>query len=34
MYVDSPEFRERMMRVRQHVEDFTPSLFEHVTAVE
>ena len=31
---DSPEFRERIMRVRRHVEDFTPSVFEHVTAVE
>jgi heme-degrading monooxygenase HmoA len=31
---DSPEFKERIMRVRQHVEDFTPSVFEHVTAVE
>jgi len=30
---DSPEFRERMARVRQHVEDFTPSVFELVTAV-
>jgi heme-degrading monooxygenase HmoA len=31
---DSPEFKERMMRVRAHVADFTPSVFEHVTAVE
>jgi len=31
---ESPEFRERIMRVRRHVEDFTPSVFEHVTAVE
>ena len=31
---DSPEFKERIMRVRQHVEDFTPSVFDHVTAVD
>jgi hypothetical protein len=26
--------KERIMRVRQHTEDFTPSVFEHVTAVD
>ena len=31
---DSPEFRERMARVQQHVENFTPSVFELVTAVD
>lgn len=31
---DSPEFKERIMRVRAHVEDFTPSVFEHVTSIE
>ena len=31
---DDPDFKERIMRVRQHVEDFTPSVFELVTAVE
>jgi hypothetical protein len=31
---DLPEFKERIMRVRRHVEDFTPSVFELVTAVE
>ena len=31
---DSPEFRERMARVQHHVEDFTPSVFELVTAVD
>jgi heme-degrading monooxygenase HmoA len=31
---DSPEFKERIMQVRQHVEDFTPSVFVHVTAVD
>ncbi len=31
---DSPEFKERIARVKQHTEDFTPSVFEHVTAVE
>jgi heme-degrading monooxygenase HmoA len=31
---DDPEFRERIMRVRQHTDDFTPSVFELVTAVE
>jgi len=30
---DSEEFRPRMGRVRQHVEDFTPSVFELVTSV-
>jgi len=30
----SPEFTERIARVRQHVEDFTPSVFEHVVAVD
>jgi heme-degrading monooxygenase HmoA len=28
---DDPEFGERMARVRQHTESFTPSVFEHVT---
>jgi heme-degrading monooxygenase HmoA len=31
---ESPECKERIMRVRQHVVDFTPSVFEHVTTVE
>ena len=31
---ESAEFNERIMRVRKHVEDFTPSVFELVTAVE
>jgi heme-degrading monooxygenase HmoA len=31
---DSPEFKERIMRVRQHVDDFVPSVFEYVTSVE
>jgi heme-degrading monooxygenase HmoA len=31
---DSAEFKERMARVRQHVEDFTPSVFELVTALD
>jgi hypothetical protein len=29
-----PEFRERIMRVRSHCEDFQPSVFELVTTVE
>ena len=29
-----PEFRERIMRVRNHCEDFQPSTHELVTAVE
>ena len=31
---DSADFKERMARVRQHVEDFTPSVFELVTALD
>jgi heme-degrading monooxygenase HmoA len=31
---DSPEFKERIGRVKQHTEEFTPSVLEHVTAVE
>jgi hypothetical protein len=31
---DSPEFNERIGRVKQHTEEFTPSVLEHVTAVE
>ena len=31
---DDPEFRERIGRVRAHVEDFTPSVLELVTAVD
>jgi heme-degrading monooxygenase HmoA len=31
---DSPEFKVRMARVREHVVDFTPSVFEVVTAVD
>jgi heme-degrading monooxygenase HmoA len=31
---DDPAFRERIMRVRQHTEDFTPSVLELVTAVD
>ena len=30
---DQPEFRERIMRVRSHCEDFQPSTYELVTAV-
>ena len=30
----TPEFRERMGRVQQHVEEFTPSVHELVTEVE
>jgi heme-degrading monooxygenase HmoA len=30
---DSPEFKERIGRVKQHTEEFTPSVFDHVTAV-
>ena len=30
----SDEFRERIMRVRKHTDDFTPSVFELVTQVE
>jgi len=29
----SPEFRERIMRVRAHCEDFQPAVFELVTSV-
>jgi heme-degrading monooxygenase HmoA len=31
---DEPEFPERLGRVREHVEDFTPSTYELVTEVE
>jgi heme-degrading monooxygenase HmoA len=31
---EDPEFRERIMRVRRHTDDFTPSVFELVTQVE
>ena len=31
---DDPEFRERIGRVRVHVDDFTPSVLELVTAVD
>jgi heme-degrading monooxygenase HmoA len=31
---ESDEFRERIMRVRRHTEDFTPSTFELVTQVD
>jgi heme-degrading monooxygenase HmoA len=31
---ESGEFRERMGRVRQHVAEFTPSVYELVTQVE
>src|SRR5262245_62107226 len=31
---DDSEFQERMARVRQHVDDFTPSVFDDVTAVD
>ena len=31
---DDPEFRERMARVQRHVENFAPSVFELVTAVD
>jgi heme-degrading monooxygenase HmoA len=31
---DSPEFKARIARVKQHTEEFTPSVFVHVTAVE
>jgi heme-degrading monooxygenase HmoA len=30
---ESPEFRERIGRVREHVEDFTPSTYELVLTV-
>ena len=30
---ESPEFRERIMRVRSHCEDFQPAVFELVTTV-
>jgi heme-degrading monooxygenase HmoA len=30
----TPEFRERIMRVRAHCDDFQPSVFELVTTVE
>ncbi len=30
---DTPEFREQIMRVRAHCEDFQPSVFELVTTV-
>jgi len=31
---DLPEFRERIMRVRAHCEDFQPSVYELVTTVD
>ena len=31
---EQPEFRERIMRVRSHCEDFQPSVHELVTTVE
>lgn len=31
---ESPEFKDRMGRVQQHVEQFTPSVFELVVAIE
>jgi heme-degrading monooxygenase HmoA len=31
---ESDEFRERIMRVLRHTEDFTPSTFELVTQVD
>src|SRR5262245_18772242 len=31
---DSPDFKERIGRVKQHTEEFTPSVFDHVTTVE
>jgi heme-degrading monooxygenase HmoA len=31
---ESDEFRERMTRVRRHVDDFTPSTYELVTQVD
>jgi len=31
---ENDEFRERIMRVRRHVDDFTPSTFELVTQVD
>jgi hypothetical protein len=31
---DSPEFKERIAGVKQDAEEFTASVFEHVTAVE
>lgn len=30
---EDPEFRERMAKVRQHVEDFSPSTYELVTTI-
>ncbi len=31
---DTPEFRDRIMRVRVHCDDFQPSVFELVTSVD
>ena len=31
---ENPEFRERLMRVRSHCEDFQPSTYELVTEVD
>jgi hypothetical protein len=31
---EMPEFRERIMRVRTHCEDFQPAVYELVTTVE
>ena len=31
---ESPEFKERIGRVKQHTDEFTPSVLEHVTTVE
>ena len=31
---DSPEFRERISRVRAHTDEFTPAVFELVTTVD
>jgi heme-degrading monooxygenase HmoA len=31
---EGPEFRERIMQVRRHTDDFTPSTYELVTQVE
>jgi heme-degrading monooxygenase HmoA len=31
---DDPEFRDRIMRVRSHCEDFQPSVLELVVAVD
>ena len=31
---DGPDFKERIGRVKQHTDEFTPSVFELVIAVE